>query len=106
MNLHSTEFEGNNSTVRSGNAGRDELENSSCRIRGATDLYRLLKYVVKQIYEKERNHIRLEQRQQRPKTERKGERIASFFFFVKGRRSRNVGGVKKQRELSAVYVSE
>lgn len=42
MNLHSSEFEGNNSTVRSSNTGRDELESSSSWATGSTtDLYRL-----------------------------------------------------------------
>lgn len=75
MNIHSSEFEGNNRAVRSGNVVRDELENSSWRTRSATDLDRLSKQVVKtsQFHEKGSNHIPYsEQQQQQPKTDRKG----------------------------------
>ena len=43
MNLHSSESEGNNTTLWSAKVGRDVLEDSSWGRRNTTDLYSLLK---------------------------------------------------------------
>ena len=44
MNVLSSEFEGDNCTVRSGDIGRDILEHSSCGSGFTTDLYSLNKF--------------------------------------------------------------